>query len=189
MLSELLALQHATMTSGKHKHYDDVTMSTMASQITSLTIVYSTVYSSVNQRRHQSSASLAFVKGIHRWQMKSPHKGPVTRKMFPFDDYSCMDTSSLKHFGYLLKGSNSLRITNSTIAIVNYCSQYFYPLITVVFSQQIGDSVAIGVMKMPVRDIYGKEVMWGLLPYLNLSMFSAAQEPSLSSGLLNDLYS
>ena len=36
--------------------------------------------------KHQSSASLAFVLGIHRWPVNSPHKGPVTRKMFPFDD-------------------------------------------------------------------------------------------------------
>ena len=61
-------------------------MSTMASQITSLTIVYSTVYSGADQRKYQSSASLAFVWGIHRWLVNSPHKGPVTRKMFPFDD-------------------------------------------------------------------------------------------------------
>ena len=54
-------------------------------QITSLTIVYSTVYSDADQRNHQSSASLAFVRGIHREPMNSPHKWPVTRKMFPFD--------------------------------------------------------------------------------------------------------
>ena len=57
-------------------------MSTMASEITSLTIVYSTVYSGADQRKHQSSASLAFVRGIHRW----PHIWPITQKMFPFDD-------------------------------------------------------------------------------------------------------
>ena len=39
-----------------------------------------------DQRKHQSSASLAFVRGIHRWPVNSPHKWPVTRKMFPFDD-------------------------------------------------------------------------------------------------------
>ena len=58
----------------------------MAPQITSLTIVYSTVYSGADQRKHQSSSSLAFVLGIHRWLMNYPHKWPVTRKMFPFDD-------------------------------------------------------------------------------------------------------
>ena len=61
-------------------------MGAMASQITSLTIVYSTVYSGADQRKHQSSASLAFVQGIHRWPVTSPHKGPVTQKMFQFDD-------------------------------------------------------------------------------------------------------
>ena len=60
-------------TFGRH-HYNDFIMSAMASQITSLTIVYSTVYSGVDQRKHQSSASLAFVRGIHRWLVNSPHK-------------------------------------------------------------------------------------------------------------------
>ena len=67
-------------------HYDDATMGVMASQITSLAILYSTVYSGADQRKHQSSASLAFVRGIHRGPMNSSRKGPVTRKMFPFDD-------------------------------------------------------------------------------------------------------
>ena len=68
------------------KHYSDVIMGAMASQITGLTIVYSTVYSGADQRKHQSSASLAFVWGIHRWPVNSPHKWAVTRKIFPFDD-------------------------------------------------------------------------------------------------------
>ena len=67
-------------------HYNDVIMGAVASQITSLTIVYSTVYSGADQRKHQSSASVAFVRGIHRWPENSPHKGPVTGKMFSFDD-------------------------------------------------------------------------------------------------------
>ena len=61
-------------------------MSTTASQITSLTIVYSSVYSGTDERKHQSSGSLAFVLGIHWWPVNSPHKWPVTRKLFPFDD-------------------------------------------------------------------------------------------------------
>ena len=64
----------------------DVTMSTIASQITSLTIVYSTVYSGPDQTKYQSSASLAFVWGIQRGPVNSPHKWPVTRKMFTFDN-------------------------------------------------------------------------------------------------------
>ena len=61
-------------------------MTMLASQITSLTVVYSIVYSGVIQRKHQSSASLAFVREIHRGPVNFPHKWPVTRKMFPFDD-------------------------------------------------------------------------------------------------------
>ena len=57
-------------------HYSDAIMVTMASQITSLTIVCSFVYSGDNQRKHQGSASLAFVWGIHRWPVNSKHKGP-----------------------------------------------------------------------------------------------------------------
>ena len=67
-------------------HYSDVIMGAKASQLTTLTIIYSIVYSGEDQRKHQSSASLAFVRGIHRWPVNSPHKWPVTRKMFPFDD-------------------------------------------------------------------------------------------------------
>ena len=64
-------------------HYDDIIMSTMTLQITSLPIVYSTVYSGADQRKHQSSASLAFVRGIHRSPVNSPHKvkGPVAENV------------------------------------------------------------------------------------------------------------
>ena len=56
------------------------------SQITSLTIVCSAFYSGADQRQHQSSVSLAFVRGIHWSPVNSPHKGPVTWKMIQFDD-------------------------------------------------------------------------------------------------------
>ena len=65
-------------------------MSAMASQITSLTIVYSTVHSGVDQRKHQTSASLTFVRGIHWSPVNSPHKGPVTRKCFHLMTSSCI---------------------------------------------------------------------------------------------------
>ena len=61
-------------------------MGPMAFQTTSLTVVYSAVYSGADQRKHQSSASLAFVRGIHRGPVNSPHKWPVKRNMFPFHD-------------------------------------------------------------------------------------------------------
>ena len=67
-------------------HYSDVIMGVMASQITSLTIVHSTVYSGADQRKYQSSTSLAFLRGIHQSPVNSQHKEPVMQKMFPFDD-------------------------------------------------------------------------------------------------------
>ena len=93
--------------SGKTIHYNDVIMGAIASQITSLTIVYSTVYSDTDQGKHQSSASLAFVRGIHRSPVNSSHKWPVTRKMFPFDDVIMLCQS----VGTLLFYHSTLMIT------------------------------------------------------------------------------
>ena len=90
------------------RHHNDVKMGAMASQINSLTIVYSTVYSDTDQRKHQSSASLAFVRGIHRWPVNSPHKWPVARKMFPFDD-----VIMIKLFISYCNGSRTPKMTRS----------------------------------------------------------------------------
>ena len=77
-------------------HYNDViVLIAMASQMTSITDVYSTVHLGADQRKHQSSASLAFVLGIQRWPVNSLHKGPVTRKMFPFDDVIMGENASV----------------------------------------------------------------------------------------------
>ena len=100
-------------------HYDDVIMSAIASQITSLTIVYSIVYSDADQRKHQSSASLAFVRGFTGGPVNSPHKWPVTRKMFPFDDV-------------IMSGSNfrtdPLCHTHKIVWFVLCCQPYLYYL-------------------------------------------------------------
>ena len=58
-----------------HQHYSDVTVSAMTSQITGVSIIFSTVCSCADQRKHQSSASLAFVRGIHQSPVDSPDKG------------------------------------------------------------------------------------------------------------------
>ena len=63
-------------------HYSDIIMSAMASQITGVSIVYATVCSGADQRKHQSSSPLAFVWAIHRWPVNFQHEGPVTRKCF-----------------------------------------------------------------------------------------------------------
>ena len=107
----------------------------MASQISSLTIVYSTVYSGADQRKHQSSASLAFVQGIHLWPANSPHKWPVTRKMFPFDDFimalCLMDFHGMAHRWYLYSMISQSHLKMFRIAIWHSnstaASQQCYP--------------------------------------------------------------
>ena len=69
-------------------HYSDLIMSMMASQIIDVSTVCSAVCSDADQRKYQSSYLLTVVRGIHWRPVDSPHKGPSTRKMFPFDDVS-----------------------------------------------------------------------------------------------------
>ena len=85
---------YTTKNTPKHKHtavtellhYSDVITSAMASKITCASLVCSSVCSGTDLRKHQSSASLAFVRGSHWSPVDSPHKGSVTQKRFPFDD-------------------------------------------------------------------------------------------------------
>ena len=111
-------------------HYGDVIMGALPSKITSLTIVYSTVYSGVDQRKHQSSKSLAFVRELHRGSVNSPHKWPLTRKMFPFDDVIMLSeltsrniSNVLRHISYLFNQSRNIFQTFSGISeyIKRYC--------------------------------------------------------------------
>ena len=102
-------------------------MGTLASQITSLLIVYSTVYSDADERKHQNFASLAFVCGIHRWPVNSPHKWPLTCKMLPFDDvimefkfWSSMFCGTVPYFQWRAhSSSSSYGSTDSILAIFN----------------------------------------------------------------------
>ena len=97
-------------------HYNDATMSPMAYQITSIWPLCSTVCPGAHQRKHQTSASLSFV-GIHRRSVDSPHKGPVTRKMFPFDDVimSCVSSYGFT-FIVILQLTKFLRLPNTSEA-------------------------------------------------------------------------
>ena len=98
-------------------------MDAMASQITSLTIVFSTVFSDADQRKHPSSASLAFVRGIHRGPVNFPHKWPVTRKMFPFVDVLMSELNTPFRHCLLLKKTQSLfSIFNILTLIVSVSS-------------------------------------------------------------------
>ena len=102
-------------------HYGDVIMGAKASQLTSLTIVYSTVYSGADQRKYQSSVSLAFVRGIHRWLVNSPHKGPEPGKMFPFDDV-IMVTS------HVLYGGSNPQQLNSCFNLTSQRKYHLWPM-------------------------------------------------------------
>ena len=105
-------------------------MGSIASQITSLTIVYSTVYSDKDQIKHQSSASLAFVREINRGPVNSQHKLPVTQKMFPFDDvimqstYEDRDTHvmlEICYFWFLIK--------HMALLFFQKHNQYLHPML------------------------------------------------------------
>ena len=105
-------------------------MGMVASQITRIMIVYSTIHSGEDQRKHQSSTTLAFVWGIHRWPVNSLHKWPVTQKMFPFDDFSIIiwvnNDSYLSIFSGCMQRSPTLVVTSVTV--------------NTTFNQQLGHS-------------------------------------------------
>ena len=90
-------------------------MSAIACQITGVSIVCSNVCSGADQWKHQSSASLTFVSGIHRWPVGSTHKGPVTRITFPFDD-AIISHKRIKHS------------TDVRILWYKLCNQTDYPI-------------------------------------------------------------
>ena len=92
-------------------------MSLMASQITSLGIVYFTVYSGADQRKHQCSASLAFERRIHRGPVNSTHERPVTRKMFPFDDVIMLAAWSINPF--ICRQLLSHKLSNKQLPLVS----------------------------------------------------------------------
>ena len=77
-------------------------MSTMASQVTSVSIVYSTVCIGADHRKHQSSASLALMRGIHKWSVNSPHKGQLPGKCFHLMTSSCVSAPEGLNLVYLL---------------------------------------------------------------------------------------
>ena len=93
-------------------------MGTIASQITSLTIVYSIVYSDADQRIHQSSASLAF-RGIHRRPVNSPHKWPVTRKSF----HSMTSSWIIRRYHNPLKNAKKTTAKENT---TNRCAHFIW---------------------------------------------------------------
>ena len=102
-------------------HYIDVIMTTMASQITSHTVVYSTVYSDTDQRKHQSSASLAFVWWIHRDRWIPRTNGQLRGKCFHLMTSSCSRTNSITvHDVYASYGFKCPFLVTKTFVIVSW---------------------------------------------------------------------
>ena len=115
-------------------HYSDVIMSAMASQITGVLIVCSIACSGAD-KKNQTSASPAFVNEIHRWPLDSPHKGPITRKMFPFDDVVMEATREEK--GWPQQSPKSVHISINTEAVH---SLIYHPLCQFDINLKIMDS-------------------------------------------------
>ena len=102
----MLLSQCASSHDNFHKHYSDTIMNMMTSQITGVSSVSLTFCSGIDQRKHPCFPSLAFVREIHWWPVNSHHKGPVTQKMFPFDDIIMnLNVFSIQYHGYWWSGA------------------------------------------------------------------------------------
>ena len=142
----------------KLHHYNDVIMGTMASQITSLTIVYSSIYSDADQRWHQSSASLYNI-----WVGNSPvigefppHKWPGTLKMFPFDDV--IMTLDLKPRAVVKKTASNDKVGVMTIP----CFKCFWKSVTTVIISLILYDIKWPFIRWYVVTVF----VWRLLPLI-----------------------
>ena len=115
--------QHCSPVHIETQHYNNVIVGALASQIICVSIVYSTVCSGEDQRKHRSFRSLAFVMEIHRWPVKSPHKGPVSQKMFPFDNVILSFLNSILGHCVIAHNSDNLLLWNiiRIIKCVTYC--------------------------------------------------------------------
>ena len=111
-------------TVGHPDHYSEVIMCMMVSQITCVLIACSIVCSGADQRKHQSSMSLAFVRAIHWWPVNVPHKGPVTWKIFPFDDNIIMISQSNKQ--YFIPWLSSSLGKQSNLKLFSKCLLFTY---------------------------------------------------------------
>ena len=135
------------MLPGTPIYYNDVIIGSMASQITSLIIVNSTVYSGTDERKHQSSASLAFVWGIHGWPVNSPHKWPVKRKMFPFDDVIMVTINARITGGICIKTSWHRKAFHFAVPLWVESSMWIHgPLVDSPYKWPVMSSCAISLL-------------------------------------------
>ena len=129
-------------------------MSTMTSQIIGVTFTQN-VCSGVDQRKHQSSASLAcVVMGIQRWPMNSPHKGPVTMRMYPFDDV-IMDTD----VSSFLPGNGCVKnvIIMSEFFVHFNCTSHNKPLSKLMLIYTLGRHSGVSVRHVSGQDSCNEE--------------------------------
>ena len=104
----------------QQSHYIDVIMTTMASQITSLAVVYSTVYSDADQRKHQIPASLAFVCGIHRDRWIPRTKGQLRGKCFHLMTSSCIKHQANHNLRYIVSLKIGIRFKNALAILCKF---------------------------------------------------------------------
>ena len=107
-------------------------------------IVYSTVYSGVDHRKHQSPASLAFVRGIHRGPVNSPHKWPVTRTLFPFDDVIMVMPQAFSCHGVIMINWYWLVSTSKYPAIIETIFDIFLLKILILHSKKYFTRTILG---------------------------------------------
>ena len=156
-------------------------MSVMVSQITGVSIVCSTVGSGVDQRKHQSSTSLAFVRGIHQWPVNSPHKRPVTRIMFPFDDVimELAKAQQLNNFHKMVDISATCsRFASSQYLVVSVSYICFLYIIFALFN------ISADIMSTAATQYWLPSFMfflWYLRPYWSRRHYSKRPPISLKS--------
>ena len=133
-------------------HYSDVARSAMTSQITGVSIACSTAGSGAHQRKHQSSASLVFVRGIHRWPVISPYQGPVKRKIFSFTTsswdiqqsaYKCFNAAIISVALYFVCGIGLTHRCDACVCCVNSLDHHWYKKVPVICSSQTTTCIII----------------------------------------------
>ena len=146
-------------------HHSDVIMSAMAILITRVSKVRSTVCAGADQRKHQSFASLAFVRGIHRWPVNSPHKGPVTQKMFPFDDVIMQNNYSDVKMSAVASRITGVSMVGST-ACLGADQRIHHSSTSLVFGREIH--------RWPANSPHKGQVTRKIVPFDDVSVFGVA---------------
>ena len=142
---------------------------------------YSTVCSGANQRKHQSPASLAFVRGIHRWLMNSPHKMTVTRKMFPFDDVIMLlqDVFMEHHFLWVHRSQGESNIRHFNVTASSY-DENAYSLVHQWSVQRKQDIITYMALRK-TGQIHDDAIKWKHFPFYWPFVWGIHQSPVNSS--------